>query len=298
MSQPKFRKRLKHFAVLSALLAAGFSVTLVQLFRYGFAEDLFSYVPLIPVMAGVLIMLRREDLDLRFTPAVKPAAGLAFAAIVLLAASFYPGSPATTEPVGRLSLRVLAFVCGLNAIAVWTLGGRLMAQLAFPAAFLVFMAPFPPALLGGIETGLQHASAEVAAWFFPWVDVPFFRTGLSFQLPNITLQVAPECSGIRSTLVLFITSLIAGYMFLTRPWQRVVFTLMVIPLGIARNAFRITTLGWLCTNHGREWIDSAIHRRGGPLFFALSLIPLFAMLFLFRRMNRGETEAPAPGEAS
>ena len=32
-------------------------------------------------------------------------------------------------------------------------------------------------------------------------------------------------------------------------------------------------------------IDSVIHRRGGPFFFALSLLPLFAMLWLLRRQE-------------
>jgi hypothetical protein len=32
-------------------------------------------------------------------------------------------------------------------------------------------------------------------------------------------------------------------------------------------------------------INSVIHRRGGPFFFAVSLVPLFAMLWLFRRQE-------------
>jgi exosortase C (VPDSG-CTERM-specific) len=280
--------RASRFWVLSALWVAGFSLTLLKLCRYCWTEDLFSYVLLIPVIAAVLIFQRGHDLDLDFTPAPRLAAALGGVAILLLGASFQAG---VADPVARLSLEVLAFVCGLNAIGVWSLGSRVMSGLAFPAGFLVFMSPLPPGMVDMIEVALQHASAEVAAWFFPLADVPFFRTGLSFQLPNITLQVAPECSGIRSTLVLFMTSLIAGSMFLTKTWQRVVLALLVIPLGIARNAFRITTLGWLCTNHGREMIDSVIHRRGGPVFFALSLVPLFALLILFRRMDKRDSDA-------
>mgnify|MGYP003908365983 CR=1 FL=1 len=37
-----------------------------------------------------------------------------------------------------------------------------------------------------------------------------FRDGLVFKLPGIEMQVAQECSGIRSSLVLFITGLVAG----------------------------------------------------------------------------------------
>lgn len=134
---------------------------------------------------------------------------------------------------------------------------------------------------------------------FPAANVPFYRTGLAFQLPDITIQVAPECTGIRSTLVLFITSLLAGYFYLQRPWQRVALAAFVIPLGIARNAFRIVTIGWLCTRHGPEMADSPIHHRGGPVFFAVSLIPLFVMLILFRKLGNasGNAVPPQPGPA-
>jgi hypothetical protein len=42
-------------------------------------------------------------------------------------------------------------------------------------------------------------------------------------------------------------------------------------------------IGWLCVHVNPEMIHSVIHRRGGPIFFALSLIPLIAILWWLRR---------------
>lgn len=276
-----FQSRLKLFAIGSIILIAAFSITLVDLAGYCLREDLFSYILLIPFVTGFLISCCRDNLEMRHTPATGVAAGLGALAALFLTWSFFHA-----EPVGVLALRTLAFVFGWIAIAVWALGGRFMRGLAFPAGFLLFMTPLPPALVDLIEHGLQHASAEVSAWFFPLADIPFFRTGLSFQLPNLTLEVAPECSGIRSTLVLFITSLVAGKLLIEKPWQRGMLALLVIPLGIFRNAFRIVTLGWLCTHYGPDMIHSPIHHRGGPVFFALSLLPLLAMLVVFRMLGK------------
>jgi hypothetical protein len=39
----------------------------------------------------------------------------------------------------------------------------------------------------------------------------------------------------------------------------------------------------LCVHIGPGMINSIIHRRGGPIFFALSLIPLFLLLWWLRR---------------
>jgi exosortase/archaeosortase family protein len=57
----------------------------------------------------------------------------------------------------------------------------------------------------------------------------------------------------------------------------------VIPLGLLRNGFRILVISLLCVHIGPEMINSVIHRRGGPFFFAASLIPLFLLLWWLRR---------------
>jgi exosortase C (VPDSG-CTERM-specific) len=277
-----FQGRLRLFAIASTILLAAFSITLVNLVGYCLREDLFSYILLVPFVTGFMIASCRKDLEMTYSPATGLVAGLGALAGVFLVLSFFTGG----AEINAMALRTLAFISGWNAISVWALGGRFMRGLAFPAAFLVFLTPLPPEWVELIEHGLQHASAEVSAWLFSVVDIPFFRTGLTFQLPNLTLEVAPECSGIRSSLVLFITSLVAGKLLLDRPWQRVALTLLVIPLGIFRNAFRIVTLGWLCTHHGAEMIHSPIHHRGGPVFFAISLLPLLAMLVIFRIIGK------------
>jgi len=54
-----------------------------------------------------------------------------------------------------------------------------------------------------------------------------------------------------------------------------------------RNGFRILAIGWLCAEFGRQIINSVVHHHGGPLFFALSLIPLFLVLWWLRSGEAG-----------
>jgi exosortase len=140
----------------------------------------------------------------------------------------------------------------------------------------------------------MHASAEAAAFFFRLSGTPFLRDGVMFQLPGIGIQVAQECSGIRSSWVLFITSLVASNLFLTSPWRRAILVGFVIPLAIFRNGFRIWVIGRLCVDIGPHMIHSVVHRRGGPLFFALSLLPFFLMLLWLRRGERRGKIRPSP----
>jgi len=290
------RRAAKFLLAFFVILVAG-SPLLIAWARFGAGDGLASYILIVPMISLFLGWQDRSLLDKRRAPAPGIALLLGGLALVLLVLSLLAHRAYPLPEDGALSLGILSLVAASNALAVGILGKRFMAGLAFPAAFLVFMAPLPPALVELVEHGLQHASAEVSAWFFSLAGVPFFRTGLSFQLPTITIAVAPECSGIRSTLVLFITSLVAGHLVLEKTWQKVVLAALVIPLGIARNAARIVTIGWLCTEQGPQMIDSPIHHRGGPWFFIISLIPLFILLLVFRRMGRprrvGEAQTAA-----
>jgi exosortase len=152
--------------------------------------------------------------------------------------------------------------------------------------FLFFSAPFPRFMVEAIESFLQYTSALCAHLFFSLSGMSFIRDGLVFQLPGIQLEVAPECSGIHSTLVLFISSLVAGQLFLRSFTGRTLLAIAVIPLGILRNAFRIWVIGELCVHISPDMIDSPIHRRGGPFFFALSLIPLALFLIWLRKRSK------------
>jgi exosortase C (VPDSG-CTERM-specific) len=159
------------------------------------------------------------------------------------------------------------------------------------------MIPFPVALVDAIESFFQTTSAVTAATFFKVAGLPFFRSGTFFQLPGINLEVAPECSGIRSSLALFITSLVAGQLFLRSAYKRIILACFVIPLGIVRNGLRIFVIGELCVQISPDMINSYIHHKGGPIFFALSLLPFSLFLYLLVRSEStrsGKPRAVAP----
>jgi exosortase C (VPDSG-CTERM-specific) len=198
-----------------------------------------------------------------------------------------------------LTFTAIAFLCFLAAGGFLFLGLPWLKSAAFPLLFLLFAVPLPDNLLEWLETGLKVASAEVADVLFSLAGIPFLRDGQVFQLPGIAVEVARECSGIRSSWVLFMTSFLAAHLFLRAPWRRAVLVAVVIPLGILRNGFRILVIGFLCVQYGPQMINSPIHRRGGPLFFALSLVPLLAFLWWMRaREQQGSRKPPVVSQSA
>jgi exosortase C (VPDSG-CTERM-specific) len=271
------------------VLLAAFGRPLLGLANYAGHSSLHSYILLIPFVSGYLLYLRRDQLP------KKRVADLPFG-IVLLAGGLGVFAFTYWVHVPRLVLAdnyyfvllTISFLCCLAAGGFFFFGRDWMRAAAFPLAYLIFMVPMPDAMAEALETASKYASAEVANVLFHVTGTPFLRQGLIFQLPNITIEVAQECSGIRSSWVLLMTSILAANLFLKTPWRRFALVAFVIPLAILRNGFRILVIGLLCVNVGPQMIHSVIHRRGGPVFFALSLIPLFVLLWW---LCKGETRA-------
>jgi exosortase C (VPDSG-CTERM-specific) len=282
LSRPE-RQRIGRFIVFVLLTALVFSSPLLRLFRHATQNELHSHIPLVPLIVAYLLYMRRLRPVASFQRSTGGAvllAGIGLAAMA--AAAVFRGS---LSPNDALALTSLAFVSVIAAGGFLFLGSQWMRAAAFPMAFLIFMVPMPDGMAASLENASMLASADVSAWFIKVSGTPILRDGTLFQLPGIAIRVAEECSGIRSSWVLFITSLLVSNLFLKSPWRRVVLVAFVIPLGIVRNGFRILVIALLCVHVGPHMADSVIHHQGGPLFFALSLGPLFLVLWWLRRRD-------------
>lgn len=274
-------------ACFAIALLGVFAQPLLALINYAAGSDLYSYILLIPFVSAYLLYLRRNQLPKDYV-VDRPLAMASLAAGIGVLAfrywlHFVGQSPAKVDD---LALETVSFLCILAAGGFFFFGRVWMQAAAFPLAYLIFMVPMPDSMREALELASKTASAEVANFLFHLTGIPFLRAGPVFQLPNITIEVAQECSGIRSSWVLLMTSILAANLFLKTSWRRIVLVAFVIPLGILRNGFRILVIGVLCVNIGPQMIHSVIHRRGGPVFFVVSLIPLLLLLWW---LQRGET---------
>lgn len=282
---PEEIARMRKFMGMGLLLLGAFSVPLFKLLSFALHSDLYSFILIVPFISAYLVWIEKD----RFYPAGSrvntawPVALTSLGGGLLVWAALLYFTSTKHDRADVLALCMYSFVLFLGAAACQQLGRNTLRVFSFPLAFLVFLAPFPTAVETGLESMLQHGSSWSAHRFFDLALMPVYREGTFFQLPGFSLQVAPECSGIRSTLALFLTSLVAGQLFLRSAWKRTALAFVVIPVALLRNGFRVFVIGELCVRVGPHMIHSWIHRQGGPVFFALSLIPFCLILyFLFR----------------
>ncbi len=280
MKKPDFRKLL--FVALSAVSLFLVVVSFLTLFSDVRQSQYYSHIVLIPFVSAWLIYRdRKEIFPTRSNPSWK---GLPLMAVAT--ALFIFGS---SEP---LSLNDKASAFGSAALIFWwgsyllAFGEASVRKALFPFAFLLFMVPVPDLLMQKTVALLTSGSTEATGFFFRSLRVPFFQEGPVFRLPGFDIEVARECSGIRSSLALLVTCVLAGHLFLGRFWKQVVFVLSVFPVAIFKNGVRIVTLYLLSYFVDMRIIEGGfLHRSGGFIFFGLGLATLGVILWLLKRSD-------------
>jgi exosortase len=183
------------------------------------------------------------------------------------------------------------FIGGSAIVLAWVGGfilffGRDCAKAAvFPLGLLMLMIPLPTALVEPVEIFLQRGSAEVTHFLFKAFSTPVYRDGLVFSLPGINIEVAKECSGIRSAIGHVVTALPLGYVFLRSNWRRSFLVTVAVPIAIFKNGVRIATLSWLGVYVSDSYLNGGIHHRGGGLFSAISFALLLLTLWVLRKQE-------------
>jgi len=153
------------------------------------------------------------------------------------------------------------------------------------------MTPLPAVVAEHTVAALQKGSADTSYALFRLIGMPIIRDGFRFSLPGVDIEIAEQCSGIRSGLSLFITGLLAGHVFLQSTWKKAFLALCTLPIAIFKNAVRIVTISWLGVHVNPDFFHGELHRQGGLPFSLLALALLIFLLWLLRHPSSSKTPA-------
>lgn len=266
------------YLLFSGFLIASILVFLPSLLRMvdlSLSSEMYSHLLLIPFVSGYLLYLNRKKLA-----EVPRRAGRTTSLVLLLAAVLLA---AVSFLLSDLSASIFLFV-----IVVWTgfvffHGPGASREVLFPLFFLIFLVPAPSALLERVISFLLWGSDLATTFLFNLSGVPFLHENYVYRLPRLSIYIAPECSGIRSSTALLLTAALADYLVLTRWWSRSILLLSVLPLAIFKNGLRIVTLSLLAIYVDEGFMTGNLHRRGGFVFFGITLAIMGILLLLLRK---------------
>jgi len=250
-----------------------------------------EYTHLLLILPIVAAMIWTEWRSLRSLLAPGLSAGAILLSISLLVAGFTRWG-IELLPDERLSGNMLALVTWWVGSFVLCFGTRVSRSLLFPLGFSFLLVPLPRFLVNEIVTWLQQGSAFMAHCLFSAAGVPVAQDGILLTIPGLTVEVAKECSSIRSSSMLLVTTMILAQLFLNSPWRKGLVIVLAIALSVAKNGLRIFTVAMLGTRVDPSYLTGRLHHEGGVVFFTIGLSGIFFVLWILRRGERGSLPKP------
>ncbi len=279
------KSRHSLFLAVGAVLFAIFWRPLWDLVGLSLQRDAYSHISLIPLISISLIYWRRTAVFKRLGSTCYAGSVPFLVGLALYGVAGRVGTMSPPDVVSSFSLSIMGFVVACVGAFLFTYGWAAFRAALFPLGFLLFIVPMPAFFLTKIISCLQQGSSEAAALILNALGVPFLRNGLVFQLPGITIEVAEECSGIRSSIALLITTLLAAQFLLRSKWRKLGLCILVFPVAMVKNGLRIATLSILAVYVNHDFLFGSLHRSGGFMFFLIGLAVLWGALRLLQRAD-------------
>lgn len=282
---PHMNRRNALFSVLSILTVWMVYSPLKDLLSSATQGDYYSHIPLIPLASGYLIFLRRERIfkDLKYSHSL----GFPVTALGALLYEFGRHHRDGLIPNDYSSLMMFSVVVFWIGGFILFFGTRAARMAIFPLLFLAFMIPVPPTVMDRVIHLLLIGSTEVTYALFGLIGIPVSREGFVFQLPGISVEIAKQCSGIRSSMALLITGILAAHFFLKSAWKKALLVFAIFPIAILKNGIRIVTMSSLAIYLDEKFITQGfLHKSGGFVFYLPALSLLGLILWVLKKSEK------------
>jgi exosortase len=286
------RKHINKRNLLFVFLSIGavwmFYTPLRDLLENAERSEYYSHILLIPLVSGFFFYTDRKGIFSNLKYSHNLGVPLLTVGLLLYVLGWSKGQNLNqNDYTSLMTFSIIVFWIGAF---IFSYGTEAFRMAIFPLLFLAFMIPIPSVLMEKIISALLAGSTAATHMLFKLSGMPFLKEGPVFHLPGMSIEVAKQCSGIRSSLGLFITGILAGHLFLRTGWKKFILVLFVFPITVLKNGIRIVTLSSLAVYVDEKFItQSFLHRSGGFVFYIPALFLLGLVLWWLRK-----TEATSP----
>jgi exosortase len=234
----------------------------------------------VPVISAYLLWRRRHFL------AQAPIEGsiLGLPLIVFALAMLVVGSLGGEPFVARLSLPLVLF-----GAVLFLMGGQVTRQSWLAIAYLAFMVPLPYLTLRALTYQSRLFDAGITAQALGWLGVPVLRDGVMLHLPNMTLEVADDCSSVPAIAALLALGAAYAQMQSRPTWIRVLLTISAAPLGLLSNIIRLILTSISVYYFGPIALNNVVHKFNGTSVFLATVLLLVLLDTLLVRVRARES---------
>jgi exosortase len=269
------------FSILAAISLAVWWRALADTFSLALRDDQYTHILLILPVSVALIFVNWKSRD----PSQGSGMGIGSALLATAAVTTILTrlGNASLRPDEQLSLTMLALVIWWIGAFLFCFGPRVFRRAIFPLFFLFWIVPVPQFVLDPVVRWLQQGSVTSAHLLLSVFGVPVAEEGTLLTIPGLTIEVAKECSSIRSSLMLVVTTMVIAQTLLRTAWRKAIVIAVAIPLSVAKNGLRIFVLAMLATRVDRTYLTGRLHHEGGVIYFLVALAIIFLLIWIARR---------------
>jgi exosortase len=277
-----------HFWLLIAISCLAFWIPIRNLAAFSLTHEYGSHIFLITPLSIFLVYLKQHEIFSGLQGRLNRMSAFAGSCLVLLGLIFLLASEYQPLSSEKLSVEILSLVVLWFSIFVFCFGKDSFIRARFQLLFLLLLVPFPEFIIQRAILALQVGSSDVAYGLLRILNVPVLKEGFLLRLPMVNLEVAKECSGIRSSIALLVTILVAAELALRSTWRKLLLVVVIVPILVFKNGVRIVTIYMLAAYVNPAFLHGWLHTSGGIVFYLLGLAALTPVTILLRRWERKE----------
>jgi len=262
------------YAVTGLMLILLVYVSIIQgMVLDWYNDDNYSHGFLVPFISGWFVWTNWEKISLaEVRPALRGLPVIVCALLLLVLAWF------GTEYFTMRSSMIVLLAGGI----LFIYGVEVFRELRLPLGYLFFMVPVPYIIYDAVAFSLKMFVSWLSVNVLQFIGLLVMREGNIIQFPNITLEVADACSGLRSLVSLLALSVAISFISQKKTWKRWVLALSAVPVAVLTNALRVIVTGILSKYYGQAAAEGFFHEFAGMMVFGVALAMLGVIAALLR----------------
>jgi EpsI family protein len=226
---------------------------------------------LVPLVSLYLVWCKKDFL---LSIPLKPSRLLGYFAICLCFLALLVGRIGAVVQIEALSFFLMIPSCLLLLF-----GWQHLKALLVPIFYLQFMIPWMDPILEKLHRPFQLISATISTALLG-LKYPVYSDDLFIYLPNISMVVAQECSGINFLISVIAIGLPLVYLS-QKTWFRATSVIIIgCVLAVLSNGLRIAIAGYCGQNYGPNFLHGPSHILQGLFVSWVGWIGIFAVNWL------------------
>lgn len=271
-------KNYKFQFIFSLLLLGGLYYHIIPpMVKQWYNDSNYSHGFLVPFIAGYFLYKRREVLKRSVVAPSNIGLFVIIPALIILTIG-YLGAEYFTM---RSSL-----ILTLGGMVIYFFGKGVFKAVALPIGYLFFMVPLPYIVYDVVAFPLKLFIAKYSVLFLETIGIPVLREGNIIMFPNITLEVADACSGIRSLMSLLTLSVAFSFLSQNTTLKKIIVILSAIPIAIFANGMRVIVTGILSQQWGTQVAEGFFHEFAGLAVFGVAVAMLLITGVVIKKIGR------------